>query len=73
MSLKVPIWVYFNRTLTVSLNGSIWVPFEGFGERQEADKMQPATEATSCDFTLGLKANIGTIISDLQVDLNDIN
>ena len=27
------LWVNLNRTLMVSLNGSIWVPFKGFGER----------------------------------------
>ena len=34
MTLKVPIWVNLNRTLTVSLDGSIWVPFGGFGDSQ---------------------------------------
>ena len=41
MTLKVPIWVYLNRTLTVSLNVSIWVRFEGFGEPQRAQHARP--------------------------------
>ena len=34
MTLKVPIWVNLNRTLKVSLNGSIKVPLGGFGEQK---------------------------------------